>query len=359
MRAGWEGNTALQELVQRATPGGHHLVECVRVVHSDINDTDDEWRAATVVSGAVRIPSHSVEVEKDSGTAESGTENALTDTDKAWTVDEHIGRSVRITGGTGAGQKRPIVSNTADMLTVNAWATTPDATSTYKIIEHQTSGDGSIRINGTPSVLAIGASPSETQDAITDLDDLSPLQVVEIRWKKANAERMDLSLLMAKLDPNRDGTGVLVKTWVAQLFRIARYTDEDEAVVLEQITMPVRVTAGTLASDVIFNFGRAIIGEAPENATGQKQPFTVIAIWALREDGTPAGNVAWIGDTDATTITVGSTRSTVGQETGQPRRTRRSWPRSRISRQAGVGSSVCLGQQGTVRRRRTWSTTWT
>lgn len=72
---------------------------------------------------------------QDSGTAESGTSTTLTDTDQTWTTDEHAGRTVHITGGTGAGQVREIASNTSDTLTVEtAWDTTPDATSTYQIL---------------------------------------------------------------------------------------------------------------------------------------------------------------------------------------------------------------------------------
>lgn len=70
----------------------------------------------------------------DSGTAESGGANTLTDTDKSWGVNAHAGRYVTITAGTGAGQTRKISSNTATQLTVAAnWTTNPDATSQYQI----------------------------------------------------------------------------------------------------------------------------------------------------------------------------------------------------------------------------------
>lgn len=51
-----------------------------------------------------------------------------------WTVDEWAGDDVTIYDGTGAGQTRTILSNTADTLTVSvAWGTTPDATSAFII----------------------------------------------------------------------------------------------------------------------------------------------------------------------------------------------------------------------------------
>jgi uncharacterized cupin superfamily protein len=69
-----------------------------------------------------------------SGTATAGSSTTLTDSGKSWTTNEQAGRLVRITGGTGSGQTRTIISNTATVLTVAAaWTVTPDATSVYSI----------------------------------------------------------------------------------------------------------------------------------------------------------------------------------------------------------------------------------
>jgi hypothetical protein len=67
------------------------------------------------------------------GTATSATSTTLVQTGKTWTASQWINSQVRITGGTGSGQIRTITANTADTLTVAAWTTTPDATSTYAI----------------------------------------------------------------------------------------------------------------------------------------------------------------------------------------------------------------------------------
>ncbi len=68
------------------------------------------------------------------GQAESGTGYTITDLGKTWTVNEWVGHLIGITNGTGAGQKRRIVSNTSTTLTVvNAWDTNPDATSIYVV----------------------------------------------------------------------------------------------------------------------------------------------------------------------------------------------------------------------------------
>jgi len=69
----------------------------------------------------------------DSGTADSGGANTLTDTGN-FTGDTWADYFVTITGGTGVGQTRRITSHTDDTLTVDAnWATNPDGTSTYEI----------------------------------------------------------------------------------------------------------------------------------------------------------------------------------------------------------------------------------
>jgi hypothetical protein len=75
----------------------------------------------------------------DSGTATAGAATTLTDSGKAWGTDVHIGRMVRITGGTGSGQVKNISNNTATVLTIGGrsgdWATTPSTDSTYIIYD--------------------------------------------------------------------------------------------------------------------------------------------------------------------------------------------------------------------------------
>lgn len=71
----------------------------------------------------------------DSGTAEAGGLTSLTDTNKTWEVNVHTDRAVLITNGTGSGQCRAIVSNTANELFISGtWAVIPDATSQYEIL---------------------------------------------------------------------------------------------------------------------------------------------------------------------------------------------------------------------------------
>ena len=68
------------------------------------------------------------------GTATAGGATTLTNSAKNWTTNQWAGSQVRITTGTGAGQIRTVVSNTATVLTVSvAWTTNPDVTSQYSI----------------------------------------------------------------------------------------------------------------------------------------------------------------------------------------------------------------------------------
>ena len=68
------------------------------------------------------------------GTATAGAGTSLTDTTKAWVVNQWADYTLQIVGGTGAGQVRTITGNTATVLTVSSnWTANPDATSVYAV----------------------------------------------------------------------------------------------------------------------------------------------------------------------------------------------------------------------------------
>jgi hypothetical protein len=69
----------------------------------------------------------------DGGTASAGAATSLTDAAQSWRTNEWIGATVEITSGTGSGQTRTVISNTATALTVATWGTNPDATSVYSV----------------------------------------------------------------------------------------------------------------------------------------------------------------------------------------------------------------------------------
>lgn len=73
-------------------------------------------------------------LNRDYGTATSGTTTTLTDTNKAWTTNQWKGHDILITSGTGSGQRTTIASNTETVLTFATLSTAPDSTSKYVII---------------------------------------------------------------------------------------------------------------------------------------------------------------------------------------------------------------------------------
>lgn len=73
----------------------------------------------------------STAVVVDATTVSSTT---IGDSGESWVINQFAGQIVEITGGTGVGQTRRVVSNTATTLTVSpAWTTTPDTTSDFEL----------------------------------------------------------------------------------------------------------------------------------------------------------------------------------------------------------------------------------
>ena len=96
---------------------------------------------------------------------------------EGWSVDAYAGKNVEITSGTGAGQVRNVLSNTAEILTVDrAWTTNPDATSVYKVIKVNTllfdrDGTGNDQILFTFSKFRIHRAVAPTRlDGVTNVD---------------------------------------------------------------------------------------------------------------------------------------------------------------------------------------------
>ncbi|MEI7666951.1 MAG: hypothetical protein WCI65_12975 [Synechococcaceae cyanobacterium ELA263] len=68
------------------------------------------------------------------GTATAGGANTLTNAAKNWTTNQWANSQLRLTAGSGAGQIRTVLSNTATTLTLSsAWSTAPDATTQYSL----------------------------------------------------------------------------------------------------------------------------------------------------------------------------------------------------------------------------------
>lgn len=70
----------------------------------------------------------------NTGTASAGDDYSLTDAGIAWTVNAYRDYVIKITAGTGVGQVKTILENTAEIAYVDGrWDIKPDATSVYSI----------------------------------------------------------------------------------------------------------------------------------------------------------------------------------------------------------------------------------
>lgn len=92
------------------------------------------------------------------GTATAGsagsaaTFGTLTDSGQTWTINNLQGKFIVITGGTGSGQVRTIVSNTATAITIAGTWTAPTGTSTYAV------QDSSVNINTLVNIPPTGTA---------------------------------------------------------------------------------------------------------------------------------------------------------------------------------------------------------
>lgn len=94
-----------------------------------------------------------------SATATSGAATTITRTGAGYTVNALIGFSVRILSGTGAGQERLILSNTATAITVvRAWGVNPNSTSVFQVVGYTFQGTQSRILEATATATSGGAT---------------------------------------------------------------------------------------------------------------------------------------------------------------------------------------------------------
>lgn len=106
----------------------------------------------------------------ESGTCTSANNDDLSDSGKAWGVNQWKGWLLRITGGTGAGQVKRVNANTATELDISGatpsgglWATTPDATSTYIIYQGPPVETGKATSGSDTTIVDSGANWATNQ----------------------------------------------------------------------------------------------------------------------------------------------------------------------------------------------------
>jgi hypothetical protein len=123
-------------LISSVSSGSYFTFQYYDIIH-------DSWQTKTTNQGLfVNTIGGDVSIERlaktgsafISSTATAGAARTLTDSTQTMTPDRYSNYRILITGGTGIGQSRRIICNTATVFTVNkAWDTNPDATSTYEV----------------------------------------------------------------------------------------------------------------------------------------------------------------------------------------------------------------------------------
>ena len=119
--------------------GQRRIISAIATSGTTVTITVSSNFGGAIVSGNTFV----IEYPQGTATATFNT-TTLADSTQTWTTNFYANMDVVITGGTGSGQRRRITSNTGTVLTLaatvtgnartGAWATQPDATSTYKIV---------------------------------------------------------------------------------------------------------------------------------------------------------------------------------------------------------------------------------
>lgn len=153
---------------------------------------------------------------KHSGTAQAGAATSITLAVGASAVDDaYKNMTVRITGGTGIGQERKISGyiGATKVATVSAaWATNPNATSTYDVIDrpnacyntYRTCQDKASYLKGTQTLKFIGrGAPLPAGELARPYIEVVDTAPVEIDIKNGLAKRANVSLKLAD-EPDSD-----------------------------------------------------------------------------------------------------------------------------------------------------------
>lgn len=152
----------------------------------------------------------------DTGTAQAGTASTITLAATASSVDDFYNTEVvRITGGTGSGQERPIIDYTGASRVADIapdWATIPDATSTYDVIDRpngcyntfQNCQDTPNYVKGTNTLRFCNrAAPVPVGEQIRPYIDRIDAAPTEISIENGLASRASVSLRMLD-EPDSD-----------------------------------------------------------------------------------------------------------------------------------------------------------
>jgi hypothetical protein len=178
--------------------------------------------------------------------------------------------------------------------------------------------DGGVRLTDAIQVKIARASPGDGFN--TDLDGppslvaASPFLTARIVWGGDDPRDLVIDRITAYLHPQQNGAlARTVDTWICQPYAVRKSTGTT-AVELVPLAAPVAMKAvGVSVGDVVFSW----VGQATKPKPKSILPFvaappefgspvTVIFIWAVKADGSPATNVGWASDSAVTQVTNGS-----------------------------------------------------
>ena len=204
-------------------------------------------------------------------------------------------------------EARPIVEAVA-IDTESAKRTLDDFAGADSSVGLQMLADGGARIGGSIQTHLDhhgDGTTDATDSKITDLDRTEPITMVEVEWGGGAAPEFEIHQLVLRLDAKDTGAAQEVTRWNAQLFRVATDANEDGSdlpvglVVLEPITgVATAVPGGPSIEDVVFTF-TGTMGSHPKVGPPAGRglgPITVIKVWATKDEGVAAGNVAWLAE---------------------------------------------------------------
>ena len=147
------------------------------------------------------------------GTATAGAASTLTDSGQALSLNRYAGYAIKITGGTGIGQMRTIIANTATVFYVNRpWGTNPDNTSAYSVISDY---DKLLSLGNTWGNLAYYSCELDMWSASTfyDYGVARPMSAAKAGWEPLGVitiTRLTGGILTVNATPTVAGTGYKV-----------------------------------------------------------------------------------------------------------------------------------------------------
>lgn len=141
----------------------------------------------------------------------------------------------------------------------------------------------------------------DLDDQVTGLDGVfpeTPTYVSTIEWDLSSVDPdFVLASILAELDPDTGG-GQVVDQWACQLFSFE--SDGREVTQVFPVSSRVYADAGAAVARVTFDFTgnpasavRPGSYPPPGEASVFGRPTTLVAIWGIQSDGTPATNVGW------------------------------------------------------------------